>query len=121
MATKRAKMPVAERAKQFMPFSALKGFHEALIEKEKITIPKAEIAEDQAEIIERRLSTLKPMDQVSVIYYHGGEYVRVIGYVMKIDAGERLLTVAGNAIPIGDIYNLTIEKRGDDDTFLDEP
>lgn len=32
----RKKMPVEERAKQFMPFSALKGFDEALREQEII-------------------------------------------------------------------------------------
>lgn len=121
MATKRAKMPVAERAKQFMPFSALKGFREALLEREKTIVPKAEVAEDQAEIIERRLKSLKPLDQVSVVYYDCGEYVRTDGRVMRIDADRQLLTVAGKAIPIGDIYNLTIEKRGEDDVFSDEP
>ena len=30
-------MPVAERAKQFMPFAALKGFEEALEKKETAT------------------------------------------------------------------------------------
>ena len=30
-------MPVAERAKQFMPFAALKGFEEALEQKETAT------------------------------------------------------------------------------------
>lgn len=36
MASKpRAKMPVSERAKQFMPFAALKGLPEALEKKEK--------------------------------------------------------------------------------------
>ena len=33
--TQRSKMPRIERAKQFAPFDALKGLHEALYEKEK--------------------------------------------------------------------------------------
>ena len=113
MATKRAKMPISERAKQFMPFSALKGFREALIEKEKTIVPKAELAEDQAEIIEAKLGELKPMDQVSVVYYRGTEYVRMTGRVLNIDADRHLFTVAGITIPISDIYSLTIEKQSD--------
>ncbi len=35
MGSKRAKMTREERAKQFMPFDALKGFREALVEKER--------------------------------------------------------------------------------------
>ena len=31
------------RAKQFMPFAALKGLEEALEKKEKIVVPKAEL------------------------------------------------------------------------------
>lgn len=113
MATKRAKMPVSERAKQFMPFSALKGFREALIEKEKTFVPKAEIAEDEAAIIEGRLRALKPMDRVSVVYYERGAYLRVDGHVMRINADTQRLTVAGTDIAIPDIYSLTIDK-GDD-------
>jgi len=39
----RHKMPIEERAKQFMPFAALKGLPEALAAKEKIiTAPESE-------------------------------------------------------------------------------
>lgn len=37
MANNRPKMDRADRAKQFMPFDALKGFREALAEKERST------------------------------------------------------------------------------------
>ena len=36
-----------DRAKQFMPFAALKGYEEALRKKEKITVPKAELSEER--------------------------------------------------------------------------
>lgn len=35
-ANKRVKMDISNRAKQFMPFAALKGLPEALAEKEKL-------------------------------------------------------------------------------------
>ena len=38
------RMDRADRAKQFMPFDALKGFREALKEKEKVTVPKIELS-----------------------------------------------------------------------------
>ena len=37
-------MPVSDRAKQFMPFSALKGLDEALRANEKIVVPKVEFS-----------------------------------------------------------------------------
>lgn len=45
MATKRPKMDRADRAKQFMPFDALKGFREALAEKERLVEVQKGIAE----------------------------------------------------------------------------
>ena len=39
-------MPASRRAKQFMPFDALRGLKEAIAAKEKIPIPKKELAED---------------------------------------------------------------------------
>lgn len=41
------KMDRGNRAKQFMPFDALKGLREALAEKERIIVPKKELSEDQ--------------------------------------------------------------------------
>lgn len=47
----RPKMDPADRAKQFLPFDALKGFREALEEKERTIVPKGElvVGPDEAE------------------------------------------------------------------------
>ena len=42
----RAHMPMSERAKIFLPFAALKGYEEAIKEKKRITVKKAELSED---------------------------------------------------------------------------
>ena len=42
------------RAKQFMPFAALKGLEEALEKKEKIVVPKAELCDDYKEQLDFR-------------------------------------------------------------------
>ena len=43
---KRAKMDIETRAKQFMPFDALKGYKEAIKEKQKVIVEKKELSED---------------------------------------------------------------------------
>ena len=43
----RAKMDRADRAKQFMPFDALKGFREALEEKERLHVPERELVKER--------------------------------------------------------------------------
>lgn len=52
----RAKMPVAERAKQFMPFAAVKGLNEALSKKENelSLVQKAELLEDMVDMSTER-------------------------------------------------------------------
>ena len=42
----RGRMNREDRAKQFMPFAALKGYPEALRKKEKIVVPKIELPEE---------------------------------------------------------------------------
>ena len=50
-----SKMNREERAKQFMPFAALKGYPEALRKKEKVVVPKKELSEEYQEELERKL------------------------------------------------------------------
>ena len=42
-----------DRAKQFMPFAALKGYPEALAKKEKIIVSKVEVSEEYAVVLDR--------------------------------------------------------------------
>lgn len=42
----RSRMPIEDRAKQFMPFAALKGLPEALAAKEKAVAPKTGLSEE---------------------------------------------------------------------------
>ncbi len=45
------KMDRENRAKQFMPFDALKGFREALAEKERLTASKRKLSEERKDIM----------------------------------------------------------------------
>lgn len=58
----RSKMSRADRAKQFMPFAALKGYHEALRRKEKVVVPTAEVSEEYAEVLDRKPRQVKKND-----------------------------------------------------------
>ncbi len=96
-------MAQADRAKQFMPFDALKGFREALREKERILVPKRELSEEMKEELDRRLGLIKKNDMVTVEYFCAGEYVQVSGRVSGIDDNARVLTVVNTQIPFEDI------------------
>lgn len=99
----------ADRAKQFAPFDALKGFREALIKKEKIVIPKAELSEDRKEELDRKIQQIKPKDVMTVIYYQNKEYVKVTGIITEINVMQRYLQVIHKKIKFEDIYEIQDE------------
>ena len=47
----------ADRAMQFAPFAALKGYYECVRMQERITEPKKELSEDEAEALSSTLKT----------------------------------------------------------------
>ena len=55
----RMKMSPADRAKQFMPFAALKGYEETLRAKEKVVVPKTELSEEMLEDLDRKLHQIQ--------------------------------------------------------------
>ena len=84
------KMDRGNRAKQFMPFDALKGFREALREKERIIVPKRELSKEQKNELDYKLHQIHKMDIVTVEYFQNGEYY---------DKDLRKLTMATDTLP----------------------
>ena len=102
----RPQMDRSNRAKQFMPFDALKGLREALQEKERILVPKRELSEEQKEELDYKLRQIQKMDMVTVEYFQNGEYVQVTGIVTRIDETSRILKVVNTKIDFGAISRL---------------
>lgn len=95
-----------ERAKIFAPFNPLSGFSQALREKEKITIPKAELTEERVDELAWRLKTLVPGNIVSAVYYIGGEYCKICGCVAEISFDRQIIRIVDTEIPFVDLYEL---------------
>ena len=102
----RPKMSREDRAKQFMPFAALKGYPEALRKKEKIVVPKTEVSEEYAEVLDRKLRKVKKNDIITVIYFCNQEYLKMTGMVSRIDKLARVLKVVNTKIGFDDIYDI---------------
>lgn len=105
----RARMTREERAKQFMPFAALKGYPEALRRKEKVLVDKVQVSEDYAEALDRKLRQVRRLDTITVVYFRKGEYIKVQGMVSRIDVTARVLKVVQTKIPFEDILEVTGE------------
>lgn len=94
------------RAKQFMPFAALKGYEEALRAKEKIVVPRVELSEEKKEELNRKMQQIHKNDMITVVYFSQGEYLQMEGMVSRIDVNAKVLKVVNTRIPFEDIYDL---------------
>lgn len=101
-------MKKTDRAKQFAPFDALKGFREAILEKEKIIVPKKELSEDLQEELDRIISSLVIGAIVTITFYDGEQYKQVSGAVSKISKTYRSLVVDATNIQFNDIYKIEV-------------
>lgn len=105
----RPKMSREDRAKQFMPFAALKGYPEALRKMEKVVVPRAEVSEEYAEVLDRKLHKVKKNDIITVIYFSNGEYLKKTGMVSRMDETARVLKIVNTKIGFDDIYDIIRE------------
>lgn len=99
-------MPVSQRAKQFLPFSALQGLSEVLEEQEKILVPMAELSEDMQEELNEEMKKICHGKVISVIYFCKGETIRVTGMVSGIDKTNRFLQIVHTRIPFHNILKI---------------
>ena len=99
-----------ERAKQFLPFAALKGYPAALRRKEKIVVPKVEFSEDYQERLDGKLRQIRVQDVVTAVYFREGEYLKVTGMVSRIDRPARVLKIVNTKIPFDDLYDVSYNE-----------
>lgn len=103
----RTKMSREERAKQFMPFAALKGYPEALRKVEKIVVPKVELSEEYQEALNRKLKQVRKKDIITVVYFCRNEYLKQTGMVSRLDETARVLCIVNTKIAFDDIYDIS--------------
>lgn len=102
----RAKMDRTERAKQFMPFSALEGLNGTLYDRNRPADERICLGEDAQIELDRRLHTLCPGREVCAVYYANRQYTALSGTVMKIDLTGRSILIDGTWVALDDILEL---------------
>ena len=98
------------RAKQFVPFAAVKGFEEALRAKERIVVEKIELSEERKAELDFKLQQIQKRDILTVVYFDKDEYVKVEGMVSRLDIDARILKIVNTKIAFDDIYELYGEQ-----------
>ena len=102
-----------QRAKQFMPFAALKGFETLLAAVAKPKEVQIELSEDQIDELNKILQTIHCGEWVRIVYYNKQRYTELTGAVDMISAQMQIISVQGIDIPFRyikelNLYDMTI-------------
>ena len=102
------RMSRLQRAKQFMPFAALKGFEALLSAVARPKESRVELSEDQIEEVNKVLQIVRSGDWVRIGYYDKHKYTELIGPVEVINKRLQLLAVQGVEISFRDIKAINL-------------
>lgn len=101
--------PHADRAVQFMPFAALKGYHELARECEHVPEPKRAMTEERAAELSQAIVCLSKGDMASVVHYEGDRYITTHGIVTEIDETFHTIRIVKKSIAFNDILSISSE------------
>ncbi len=106
-------MDKENRARQFMPFDALKGFREALGQKEKdlLKVERHETTREHALYLEAKLSKIRKGNKIKITYYDNGFYLTKIGLVSLVDYVNSKIIINKNVISFNDILKINPIKK----------
>ena len=97
------------RAKQFLPFDALKGLQEALREKEREYEEKKDLSEDTLNDLNNKFNQIDNGSLVKITFYKNGKYSEIKGRVTNIDYVKKKIQINEEYnINICDIVNILI-------------
>ena len=98
-------MSRADRAKQFLPFDALRGFYKLVNNYTKEKEDRRFLDEDELERLNNVLSLLKKGDMVEIIYYNFDHYEKITGLVSRIDYLNKKIRIVKTDINVYDIID----------------
>lgn len=96
-----------DRAKQFIPFAALRGYDGYIRQKEYSPEPRRELSEDEAEILSRKMSRAKCGQLLKVTHYANGKYITTEGMTADVDEENRTITLVKTVIRFDDITDIS--------------
>ncbi|MBO4473024.1 MAG: YolD-like family protein [Clostridia bacterium] len=104
-----------DRAKQFLPFDAMKGLAAAMKRQEErlARTERRDLGEEDAAAISSALSHLTRGENATATYYDGAQYREVTGVVTKVDEIRRTLTIGETAIAFDDLSALSVLPSDD--------
>ena len=97
-----------DRAKQFLPFDAMKGLSAAMKRQEERAerVERIDLGEEDAALLSNALFHTARGDKVEATYFRDGAYLTLRGTVTTFDETKRTLTLEDHPIPFDDLIAL---------------
>lgn len=102
----RVAQPDPSRAHQFMPFAALKGYHEMAHNQERVREEKHIMTEERATKLSEAIARLKKGAMVTVVHYERDHYATTCGILTEVDEAFRTLRVVKTKIAFDNIFSI---------------
>lgn len=90
-----------------MPFAALTGYYELARQQERVTEPKRELTEEEANGLADAIGRLERRGVARVTYYDRDAYRTITGTVARIDPIFRKLQIIHTTIDFDDLLEVT--------------
>ena len=102
----------ANRARQFMPFAALRGYEGLVEERERVGEARRDLTPERAEELARSVAELRRGEAVRATYYDEAReaYASTEGTLGQVDTIFGMLYVAGRSIRFRDLT--AVERLG---------
>lgn len=97
------------RAKQFLPFNALRGLSTMIKEKEIVKEDRKILEEDELQILQEKFLNVEKGKMVKVKYYKNIGYTILEGMVANIDIIYRTITIVKTKISLDDIIDIEVK------------
>lgn len=106
----RARMPTSQRAKQFMPFAAVKGLEEALrnTEQRAMSSSQQELCEEQIAQINQNLCKVQKGMPATITYFLNGRILTLSGIAEMISEARQTINISSTVIPFSAIRALIV-------------
>ena len=108
---------MSDRARQFMPFDALKGHKEAIERRQRVVTEKKELFEDDINRLTYLLNNIKKGMLVKVVHYDVDAYIVTEGLVSDINLECRYITIVKERIYFDSINDISTDEVRDYDSF----
>lgn len=97
-----------QRASQFKPFAALRGYEEEVAAREQVVEPRRPMTEEHARVLQGALDLLERGDEVRLVAYDEdlGTYVERRGQVRQVLGELGVLRLEEGTVALGDLWEI---------------